>query len=397
MENLENNNEDDANVHGDVAMNNETGDGNANEDEDEDNNTGGQVVEEYVSTLADFKRIDNHYDPFDDDGNFINIRLCLNIVSSTIQNIPDEALQYCGLLTDLRVRQGGQRRIILRTIGKGAFQGTSLRRINQFLKQGGVLRLEGGAFAECDLEGELIIPSSVLWVGERCFNVCTSITSVVFEPSTTGTIVEIDEGAFRSCTELSSATLPTTLERIPWFGFMRCTSLINIPIPPNVVELGQHSFAGCTSLPSMNLPESVDVISKQAFLNCTALTTVTIRTASSDLRFGTDIFGGCTSLSTIRMYPWHWSKLLSAMNEDPTFLFQNFRNYHKTIFEASESIRRRRSIRRIIQENQDLKTRFQPVLQAKQTMIDAQQLEIEELKQQLAAMTMVRKRKKTSK
>ena len=48
MENLENNNEDDANVHDDVAMNNETGDGNANEDEN--NNTGGQVVEEYLST-----------------------------------------------------------------------------------------------------------------------------------------------------------------------------------------------------------------------------------------------------------------------------------------------------------------------------------------------------------
>ena len=48
MENLENNNEDDANVHDDVAMNNKTGDGNANEDEN--NNTGGQVVEEYVST-----------------------------------------------------------------------------------------------------------------------------------------------------------------------------------------------------------------------------------------------------------------------------------------------------------------------------------------------------------
>ena len=85
------------------------------------------------------------------------------------------------------------------------------------------------------------------------------------------------------------------------------------------------------------------------------------------------------------------------MNEDPTFLFQNFRKYHKIIFEVSESIRRRRSIRRIIRENQDLKTRFQPVLQAKQTMIDAQQLEIEDLKQQLAAMTMVRKRKKTRK
>jgi len=173
----------------------------------------------------------------------------------------------------------------------------------------------------------LIIPSSVLWMGEDCFACCYSITSVVFESSTTGiyTIVEIKYGAFSSCAELSSATLPPTLERIPAHCFEDCTALIHVPIPPNVFELGEHSFEDCRSLPSMDLPESVDAIGRKAFLDCTALTTVTIRTRSLNFRMGEDIFRGCTALTTLRTYPWQWGKLLSSMKNDATFL-QNFFN-----------------------------------------------------------------------
>ena len=415
MDNHENN-KDDETVNDVVVMHHETTNANHQYDcreeddstdrdeEEDDNEDDNQVVEEaHVDTSEDFEHIRNRHhreeDSDEDEDDHDDFPFRVIIVGSSIRDIPNKALKRCRTLTEVRVRQQRRRGVILRSIGDYAFmECTKLRRINRLLKQGGVIWLGSAAFMCCEsIEGELVIPNSVVFIDCSCFSECISITSVIFEPSTTGTVVEIRNCAFIYCKELSSATLPPNLERIPRSCFNRCTALTNVPIPPTVVELGQHSFAGCTSLPLMNLPESVDGIGKEAFLNCTALTTVTIRTVSSDLRFGTNIFGGCTSLSTIRMYPWHWSKLLSAMNEDPTFLFQNFRNYHKTMFEASASLRRRRSIRRIIRENQDLKTRFQPVLQAKQTMIDAQQLEIEELKQQLAAMTMVRKRKKTSK
>ena len=294
------------------------------DDEEED------IVEDYVLTLADFKRIYNHYMAFDEDGNALDnlgdIPFCLNIVSPLIRDIPDGALNYCRALTDLRVLQGGRRRIILRTIGKCAFRRTRLRRINQFLKEGGVIRLEDGAFEGCNsLEGELRIPCSVVSVGYDCFAECISITSVVFEPSmTTGTVVILRTCAFNECEELSSATLPPTLERIPPFCFGRCTALINMPIPSTVVEVGASAFADCTSLPSMDLPESVDAIGTEAFARCTALTTVTIRTASFDVWMGDDVFSGCTALTTLRMYPWHWGKLVSSMENDANFLNKFF-------------------------------------------------------------------------
>ena len=303
---------------------------------DNEENEENEIVQEYASNPADLERICNHYcreedsddeDGNEDDANPIAIPFCLNIVGSSIRNIPDWALYHCRTLTEARVQQGGRRRIILRTIGERAFQCcTILRRINELLNQGGVIRLGKMAFDGCEsIERELIIPSSVLWVGEWCFCECTSITSVVFEPSMTGAVVVIEQKAFFQCTELSSATLPPTLERIPRYCFGRCDALINVPIPPNVVELEIRSFRWCTSLPSIDLPESVDAIGEETFQNCTALTTVTIRTKSFELRMGDNIFGGCPALRTIQMYPWHWGKLLTSMKNDATFL-DNFFN-----------------------------------------------------------------------
>ena len=301
----------------------------------ENDNEENEIVQEYASNPADLERICNHYcreedsddeDGNEDDANPIAIPFCLNIVGSSIRNIPDWALYHCRTLTEARVQQGGRRRIILRTIGERAFQCcTILRRINELLNQGGVIRLGKMAFDGCEsIERELIIPSSVLWVGEWCFCECTSITSVVFEPSMTGAVVVIEQKAFFQCTELSSATLPPTLERIPRYCFGRCDALINVPIPPNVVELEIRSFRWCTSLPSIDLPESVDAIGEETFQNCTALTTVTIRTKSFELRMGDNIFGGCPALRTIQMYPWHWGKLLTSMKNDTTFLHKFF-------------------------------------------------------------------------
>ena len=277
-----------------------------------------EIVEEYGSTPVDLERMHNHY--------YLGNEVRLNFIDPSIRDIPAEAYQNYTALTDLRVLPWGRRRIILRTIGERAFcRCIKLRRINQFLKDGGVLRLEDEAFASCwRLVGELVIPSSVLWVGDACFQECFSITSVVFETSTTGTVVEIKFAAFNNCTKLSSATLPPTLECIPWSCFNRCTALVYVPIPPTVVEVGEDAFADCISLSLMDLPESVDDIGRKAFYNCTALTTVTIRTASFDLRMGDGVFDRCDSLSKIRTYLWHWGKLLSSMDNDANFLDKFF-------------------------------------------------------------------------
>ena len=202
----------------------------------------------------------------------------------------------------------------------------------------------------------------------------------------------IETFSFHNCTELSSVTLPQNLEHTPRDCFSGCQALTRIPIPLSAHTIAYRAFATCRSLSSMDLPKSMDVIGKEAFHDCTVLTTVTIHTtASSDLQFGNIIFRivpryppfGCIR-GIGRNFCQRWTMIIP-------FYFKIFENTTIQSWKQQiDSIRRRRYIWRTIPDNQDMKTRFGPVLQEKQ-------MEIEELNQQLEAMSMVRNRKQTGK
>lgn len=62
------------------------------------------------------------------------------------------------------------------------------------------------------------------------------------------TVTEIGMSAFYNCTELTSVSLPETLDKI-----------------------GPSSFSGCTALTTITIPENVSSVSYSAFINCTGL------------------------------------------------------------------------------------------------------------------------------
>ena len=85
-------------------------------------------------------------------------------------DIPDNALNHCDTLKDIRLLKSRHLCIRLRRIGLAAFYCcVKLRQINDILKEGGVIRLEWAAFSNCGIEGELFIPNSVLFLGGNCF------------------------------------------------------------------------------------------------------------------------------------------------------------------------------------------------------------------------------------
>ena len=179
---------------------------------------------------------------------------------------------------------------------------------------------EDEAFGNCQsLKGKLVIPQSVLFLGDCCFRDCTGLTSVVFEASTSATTrtqqtsVVLGESCFCGCRELRSVRLPQTLAIIPRHCFCWCFKLTDISIPTSVQTIEQWSFAACISL---------ERISIRAF---------------SQVRFGSNILHGCSSLSIIQMYPWLYPKLFEAMYKDPSFIYKFFHQYHLQIMEVEES------------------------------------------------------------
>ena len=95
------------------------------------------------------------------------------------------------------------------------------------------------------------------------------------------TVTAIAEGAFykggeTQNAELTSITIPSSVERIEPMTFQYCSSLTSIVIPEGVTSIGSQAFLGCTSLSSVSIPSTVTTVEVNAFSNCTALNDVYI-------------------------------------------------------------------------------------------------------------------------
>ena len=185
--------------------------------------------------------------------------------------------------------------------------------------------METSAFNECrSLSGVFNIPKSVTLLGQWCFGGCSSITSVVFNPTAR---VELRPGAFDRCKSIVRVELPQRLTSIPDCCFQECSSLMNIQIPASTVRIHERAFEHCSSLQSVDLPESIRWVGGEAFAYCTSLRRLTIRSSSYNVIIGTNIVNGCSVLSKIKILPSVWPKLFASMNGDPSFLHKFLREY----------------------------------------------------------------------
>ena len=109
---------------------------------------------------------------------------------------------------------------------------------------------------------EVNIPVGVISLGNNCFSVGTSLTSI---------------------------TLPEGVTSLGINCFNQCISLTSINIPEGVTSLGNRCFENCSSLTSINIPESVKSLGTACFARCTALTLATVLPATPPT-LGTAVF-----------------------------------------------------------------------------------------------------------
>lgn len=127
--------------------------------------------------------------------------------------------------------------------------------------------------------GDLVIPSTITHndtvytittIGYNAFWKCTNITSLTL-PNTLNAIIQ---GAFAGCTGISGeVTFPDAVTHLGADAFRTCTSLNSVVFNDSLKTIGSSAFKGCTSLEHISpFPESLTTIYHKAFYGCNHLT-----------------------------------------------------------------------------------------------------------------------------
>jgi len=154
--------------------------------------------------------------------------------------------------------------------------------------------------------GSLTIPSTVthndttytvVRISEHAFYNCTNLTSVTIP----NTVDSIGEWAFAYSTNLGSVTLGSAVTTIGYGAFYGCTGLSLLVIPDSLTTIGSHAFSipNC-HVSAVSIPSTVTTIGDHAFSGWGDLTTLTI--PRSVTYIGDWAFAACTSLATVNFY-----------------------------------------------------------------------------------------------
>lgn len=179
-----------------------------------------------------------------------------------------------------------------------------------------------------EMEGDIIIPETVVKIGDNAFFNCYYLTSISIPESVTS----IGKYAFHFCLRLLNATIPKNVKSIgvgAFAGEARMSDiqvsednkyftsengilydkkkkvLIQCPraksgeikIPESVTNIGEEAFEYCQNVTSIIIPESVTNIGRVAFESCENLTSVIIPQGVTQIEEST--FSGCSSLSNV--------------------------------------------------------------------------------------------------
>ena len=185
------------------------------------------------------------------------------------------------------------------------------------------------AFADCQNLTSITIPASVEDVGKFPFynnnlvgiyvdsaNLCYKDENGILFSKNGDTLIK-----FPSHSAFSEYVIPNTVTYISEYAFSSCNNLTSVDIPNSVIEIGHDAFNRCKNLTSVNIPNSIKKIGDYVFMGCENLTSVDIPNSVTSIGYGA--FWLCENLtsadipnSVISIDKWAFSKCYSLTSID---------------------------------------------------------------------------------
>ena len=141
----------------------------------------------------------------------------------------------------------------------------------------------------------IILPDSIRWIGDSCFEGCTSLQKVILPKN----LKALSRDLFYGCTALKTITLSNSIEKI-YSGAFSSSGLESITIPDNVKQIVGSSYNGgafgsCKNLRTVTIGNGTEAIGEATFANCENLKTVNIGNGTEVIE--SRAFSGCSALS----------------------------------------------------------------------------------------------------
>lgn len=158
-----------------------------------------------------------------------------------------------------------------------------------------VVEVAAEGFASCKNLRDVILPETLLSIGNSAFRRCEKLEKVNFPES----LIKIEDKAFSTCRSLTSAILPASLRSIGDVAFCLCDNLTNVVLPDMCRHIGNHAFSDCRSIKKLRLPGALETIGLSVFMGCSGMERIEL---PPNLKMiDQNAFWSCTSLNELEI------------------------------------------------------------------------------------------------
>ena len=173
-----------------------------------------------------------------------------------------------------------------------------------------VTEISGWAFSDCKEMTSITIPATVQSIGYSAFWGCTNLKylniediaawcSVTHKGGTEGHPLSIAHRLFLNGVEVKTLVIPEGVTAIAHDAFHDASGITSVVIPSSVTQIGDAAFAGCVSMEELSIGNGVQGIGAGAFSGCRSLTEVTVPEGVE--RLSGQVFYGCGKLASIHL------------------------------------------------------------------------------------------------
>ena len=143
--------------------------------------------------------------------------------------------------------------------------------------------------------GDIVLPNSVKVIAMGAFSSCVNINSISLPEG----LIDIQSHAFYDCYNLTTIEIPEGITALRYGTFYNCQNLQSVKLPSTLISIGEEAFEGCYQLTSIEIPEGVTIIAERAFYSCYGLTAVTFPSTLETIE--TRAFAYCSSLQDVNI------------------------------------------------------------------------------------------------